>query len=262
VTHLAWLVVTAAAVLFLYAYAVYPMVLRLAGVRRERRRPAAEIAEWPSVSIVVVAYNAERTIRGTLERLLSLDYPAERRQVLVVSDASTDRTDQIVHEYAPRGVELHRMGERRGKTAAENLVGAHVRGEIVISVDASVVAAPDSIKALVQHFSDSTVGVASGRAVGVPGQVGDAPGARHDAAYYDYEMWVRSLEMPFGAVIGATGGLYAMRREVFRVPLAPHVARDFASPLVARERGYRSLIDRRAVCYVHQTPSLTGELNR
>jgi cellulose synthase/poly-beta-1,6-N-acetylglucosamine synthase-like glycosyltransferase len=256
-----WLLVVAPAVLFAYAYAVYPLLLRVASRRHrvEGERPGP--GDWPVVSIVVTAYNAERVLRRTLERLLASDYPEGRRQLVVVSDASTDGTDEIVRDLASRGVELHRVDRRRGKTVAENGVAAHLRGEIVVNVDASADVPRDAIKTLVRHFADPEIGVVSGRAASVAGHA-DAEATRGDATYYGYEMWVRSLEMRFGAVIGATGALYAVRRELFDATLAAHVTRDFASPLLAWERGYRSVIDDEAVCYVKQIPSLRREYRR
>jgi cellulose synthase/poly-beta-1,6-N-acetylglucosamine synthase-like glycosyltransferase len=262
-TSIAWLLIAAHVCLFVYAYGLYPLLLRLRqGALSRGRAEPPELMDWPMISIVVTAYNAERTIRGTVERLLAVNYPPDRREVVVVSDASTDGTDDIVREFAARGVRLHRMQKRGGKTLAENAVATRVAGEIVVNVDSSVLVQPNSIKALVRHFADPTVGVASGTAISVPVPPNAAPATRGDAAYYDYEMWVRSLEMRFGAVIGATGGLYAMRREVYQVPLPAHVARDFASPLLGRERGYRSVIDDDAVCCVQQTPSLQREYSR
>ncbi len=259
---LAALLVAAPVALGLYAYVIYPIALSLAGAGGRRRPPMDEPPEWPTVSIVVVARNAEHTIRPTIERLVAADYPPNRRQILVVSDASTDATDRIVGEFAPCGVELHRMESRGGKTVAENAVAHRLRGEIVVNADASTMLASGSIKSLVRHFADPTLGVVSGRAVSVPGPVDAVPATWPDAGYYSYEMWVRSLETGFGAVIGATGGLYAVRRSLFAVPLAPHATRDFASPLVARERGFRSTIDADAVCFVRHTPSLRREYHR
>jgi hypothetical protein len=261
-TLVAAVLVGAPLALALYAYVVYPIALQVAGSGRRRPAPPSEPAEWPTISIVIVAHNAEHTIRGTIERLLAADYPAERRQILVVSDASTDATEQIVAEFAQHGVELYRVLPRGGKTAAENAAAHRVRGEIVVNADASTLVAPDCIKALVRHFSDPAVGVASGRAVSVPAAAGGAPATRPDATYYGYEMWVRSLEMAFGAVVGATGGLYALRRSLFAVPLPAHATRDFASPLIAREHGFGSLIDPGAVCFVRLNPFLRREYQR
>jgi cellulose synthase/poly-beta-1,6-N-acetylglucosamine synthase-like glycosyltransferase len=258
----ATLLLAAPAALAIYAYGVYPAALRVARAGKRRSSPRRDVAEWPPISVIVVAHNAEQTIRSTIQRLVAIDYPADRRQIVVVSDASTDETDRIVREFAPHNVELHRVEHRVGKTAAENAVIGTLRGDIVVCVDASTVVDVGAVKSLVTNLADPSVGVASGRVVSIPATAGMPQATRGDATYYSYEMWVRSLEMDFGAVIGATGCLYAVRRSLFATPLPPHATRDFASTLVARERGYRSVIDVGAVCYVRQTPSLQGEYGR
>src|SRR5688500_16272218 len=118
--------------LFAYAYLLYPAALWLLAGFRPRTAPPSDPPEWPAISISLPAYNEERSIRETIETLLAIDYPAERRQIVVISDASTDRTDDIVREFAGRGVELLRLPVRAGKTAAENAVVPHLRGDIVV----------------------------------------------------------------------------------------------------------------------------------
>src|SRR5262245_640595 len=117
------------------------------------------------VSIVVPAYNEEAQIRGAIKALLAQDYPADRRQILILSDASHDRTDEIVAEHFSKGVELLRMPVRGGKTAAENASIPHLRGEIVINSDSSVRLHPTAVRRLVQAMADPHVGVASTRDV-------------------------------------------------------------------------------------------------
>src|SRR5690606_4369607 len=112
-TAVAYVLILAPIALGIYTYIGYPAVLWLLHrVRGDTARPAPQ--EWPAISITVPAYNEEGQIRGTLDSLLRTDYPAEKRQILVVSDASTDRTDDIVREYADRGVQLLRVTERKG----------------------------------------------------------------------------------------------------------------------------------------------------
>ena len=249
--------------MFAYAYFGYPLLLKLV-TRRHRGVPveAIEPSEWPSISIVVPAYNAERTIGRTIERLLAADYPADRRQILIVSDGSTDGTDEIVRGYASRGVELLRV-PRAGKQAAELKARPHVRGEIVVSTDAAIVTPPESIKLLVRHFTDPTVGVVSGRAVSVANHdVAATESTQADGRYLGYEMWVRSMETRLGTVVGAAGGLYAQRREVFNSPISWYATRDFASALIAAETGLRTIQEDQAVCYVGRSVSIRAEFRR
>jgi cellulose synthase/poly-beta-1,6-N-acetylglucosamine synthase-like glycosyltransferase len=256
--------VAAPVALFVYAYLVYPLILYVAGAGRRRQEPSAP-PEWPPITIVVVAYNAAHAIRRTLEHLTAVDYPAERRQILVVSDGSTDGTDAIASEFAGRGVELHRVEPRGGKTRAENAAAPLVRGEVVVSTDATLIVPPESVKALVRHFSDPTVGVVSGRGLSIASPI-DPEGARQtagEAHYLDYETRVRSLEARLGSIVGATGQLYAQRRELFQVPLVPtFITRDFASALIAQDRGLRSLQEDDAPCLVVRNLSLRREYER
>src|SRR5437879_6389159 len=120
-----------------YAYAGYPVALALLA-RGKRRQTYAANLDWPSVTVVVPVYNEERMIGDALEHLLDVDYPRHRLQILVVSDASSDGTDEIVRSFAAQGVELVRVPVRRGKTAAENAAGRVARGEIVVNIDASI----------------------------------------------------------------------------------------------------------------------------
>jgi cellulose synthase/poly-beta-1,6-N-acetylglucosamine synthase-like glycosyltransferase len=246
--------------LIVYTYAGYPLILSVLGLLRRRSRPPAPPAVWPMVSISLPVYNEEAQIGKTLESLLALDYPRDRLQIVVISDASTDRTDEIVEGFADRGVELFRLPRRGGKTAAENAARYHLRGEIIINTDASIRLAPDSIKALVAWFGDPTVGVASGRDVSIGRVSRDANAG--ESGYVGYEMWVRSLETRVDGIVGASGSLYAIRAELHRYSLPEALSRDFAAALVAREAGYRAVSVPEAVCYVPRAPSLRREYRR
>jgi cellulose synthase/poly-beta-1,6-N-acetylglucosamine synthase-like glycosyltransferase len=134
-----------------------------------------------------------------------------------------------------------------------------------VSTDATLVVPPASVKALVRHFSDPSVGVVSGRGVSITTEA-EATAARKtagEARYLDYETRVRSLEARFGSIMGATGQLYAQRRELFQVALRPtFLTRDFASALIAHERGYRSVQEDGAPCLVLRNASLRREYER
>ena len=257
---LAWILVAVPFALAVYAYAVYPALLRALALGRRAPAVPDVPATWPLISITVPAYNEERAIRATIENLLACDYPAECREIMVVSDASTDGTDAIVREYAGRGVTLLRLPQRGGKTAAENAAGAAVRADIVINTDASVRVEKGSLKPLVRMFADPTVGVASGRDVSV-GDVA-AESSAGESGYVGYEMGLRALETRVGSIIGASGCFYAFRRSVYDTQFPDALSRDFASVLIAREQGYRSVSVDEAVCYVPRTVSLDAEFRR
>ena len=241
-----------------YAYAGYPAFLWLLQWSRPPRS-VAPLSEWPRISITVPVYNEEAQIRGMIESLLRIDYPADRRQILIVSDASSDGTDAIVREYADRGVELLRSPERRGKGAAENAAARHLTGEIVVNTDASIRIAPGALRPLIAHFADPEVGLASGRDISV---------ANHDevnegeSVYVGYEMWIRQLETQISGIVGASGCFYAIRRDLHRLPLPDYLSRDFAAAIMARENGYRAVSVDEATCLVPRTGSLSDEYRR
>lgn len=253
-----------------YAYFGYPALLWLYRRIRGERSPAAAIApstagsadpsEWPHVSITLPAYNAERTLRPVLEGLTQVDYPRERRQILVVSDGSTDGTDDIVREFAPHGVELLRIEGRLGKTEIENRAMDALRGDIVINTDASVRVHPSAIKHLVAALADQSVGVASGRDLSVS-SVGET-GAGGEAAYVGYEMWIRQLETDVDAIVGSSGCLYAIRAPLHRRKLPGHLSRDFSSALWAKMNGVRAVSVNEAICYVPRAASMRIEYRR
>jgi cellulose synthase/poly-beta-1,6-N-acetylglucosamine synthase-like glycosyltransferase len=262
--------------MFIYAYFGYPLFLWLA-TRLAKSSPgewaalstavpesaggeASDDSDWPFITITVPAYNEERRIRSTIESLLAIDYPSERRQILIASDASSDGTDAIVREFAEHGVELLRVEPRGGKTNAENRAGPVIRGEIVVNTDASIRILPHSVKSLVRAFRDPTVGVASGRDISVGDEKRE--GNRGESGYVGYEMWVRSLETRLGSIVGASGCCYAARAEIQRVTLPGDLARDFASALIARQLNLRAVSVAEATCTDPRTTSLRAEMRR
>ncbi len=246
--------------LLLYTYVGYPALLRLIGVWRPVLVRREDPNEWPFVSVSLPAFNEEGVIRETLEAWLAIDYPRDKLQIVVTSDASTDRTDEIVEGFRDRGVELVRLKERGGKTAAENAAAPRLRGEIIVNTDASVRVRPDSLKPLVRAFGDPAVGVASGRDISIGDERSTATAG--EGGYVGYEMRIRALETRAGGIIGASGCYYAIRPELHASALPGHLSRDFAAPLIAREHGCRSVSVDDAICLVPRTGSLRAEFRR
>ncbi len=244
--------------LCLYTYLGYPAILKLLSLRVRARRGAA--SDLPRISLVLPVYNEATVIAATLERILAVDYPLHRRQILVVSDASSDGTDAIVAQFASRGVELLRLPQRRGKTAAENAARPLLTGSIIVNTDASVRIDPTAIKRLVAAFADDSVGVASARDVSVT-NVAAQPN-RGEGAYVGYEMWVRDLETAVDGIVGASGCLYAIRASLHMLPVRDDLSRDFAAALTARQRGFRAVSVPEAICYVPRGRSLHQEYRR
>lgn len=243
-----------------YAYVVYPCILWVSSRLQPPTVAAKPRDEWPTVTITVPVYNAVKSIRQTLTHLLAVDYPKDRLQLLVLSDASDDGTDDIVREFSAVGVELVRAPSRMGKTAAENAAVAVARGEIIVNVDATISIPAPSLKSLVCAFDDPTVGVASGRDVSIG--AGDRSPIKGESGYTSYEMWLRELETRAGSIVGASGCFYGIRRSIRRNPLPPGLSWDFASALVARQQGYRSVSVADAVCFVPRAVDVRIELRR
>jgi cellulose synthase/poly-beta-1,6-N-acetylglucosamine synthase-like glycosyltransferase len=260
-TETGMLLVLFAAGFAAYAYVGYPLILWLwpfevrdGGSSHDRSGP------WPSVSISVPAYNESSQVPGLIESLLAIDYPRDRLQILIVSDGSTDGTDDLVRSYAHRGVELLRVEDRRGKTAVENEAASHLTGEIVVNTDASIRIRPEAVKLLVARFSDPDVGLASGRDVSV--SRADSDGNLGESGYVGYEMWIRDLETLAGGIVGASGCFYAIRSNLHRIPVPDSLSRDFAAALKCQEHGFRAVSVPDAVCLVPRTPSLRKEYRR
>lgn len=252
-------VLAAPVVVVAYAYLGYPLLLRLiAGPRLHI--PALADTDLPSLTVVVISYNEEANLRKTIENLLQMDYPREKVQYLMVSDGSTDGTDDIIQEYADQGVEYLRVETRGGKTLAENEALPLIRGDVVLNSDAAVRVDRGAARALVAHLADPTVGAVSGRDISVASDRRDANWG--ESIYVRYEMMIRELETRSGGIIGASGCLFVQRRELQDTPCPAHSFRDFATPLVIHTRGFRTMSSADAICFVPRTPALHDEYRR
>ncbi len=259
-TTLGWILLAAPLALGGFAFVGYPLILWLWSRIRPPVALPAEPAEWPEITVLIVAYNEERRLRRTIEHALAADYPAERLHVLVVSDASTDGTDRLVTDYGDPRVRLLRMPERGGKPAGENAAGPMLTGELVVSIDASILIPRDSLKPLIRALLDPTVGLASGRDISIGDETRE--GNRTESSYVGLEMQLRALETRVHSIVGASGCFYANRRHLQQVQLPTGLARDFAAASVARAHGYRAVSVDAATCLVPRTPTLKAELRR
>lgn len=257
----AWLAIGGTVALFTYAYLGYPALIWILG--KFAHSPPIEQREpdsWPVVSVTAPVYNEEDQVEGLIRSLLALDYPPDRLQILIVSDASSDQTDEIVRSFADQGVELFRLNERSGKTKAENAALPHIRGDFVVNTDASIRITPGSLKKLIATFSDPEVGLASGRDVSVGASTGE--GNLGENSYVGYEMAIRDLETRVSGIVGASGCYYAIRRSLHQTMVPESLSRDFAAALYTRENGYRAVSVPDATCLVPRATSLRQEYRR
>ena len=244
-----------ACLLMIYVLAGYPLVLRWVALRRPRpvRRQPIE----PTVSLIIAVYNGERFLEAKLQSVLALEYSAGQLEIIVASDGSTDRTEEIAERFAAQRVSLLRL-PRGGKPAALNAAIAKARGEILILTDVRQPLEPHSVARLVENFADPSVGVASGELL-------IRAGASQEEAdiglYWRFETWMRESLSSVDSMFGATGPFYALRRTL-AVPIPDDaLLDDVYLPLAAYFQGYRLVMDSRARAYDIPT-SLETEFRR
>jgi cellulose synthase/poly-beta-1,6-N-acetylglucosamine synthase-like glycosyltransferase len=226
-----------------YTYAGYPLLLALLSAIRPRRIERGEFKS--TVSVIITAYNEERDLNAKLENTLALDYPPELLEIIVASDASSDRTDDIVREFALRGVRLHRQQKRLGKTAAQNAAVELAHGDIILFSDATSLYQPQTLRAILPNFADASVGCVAGRLIYVdPTDSRIGRGAR---SYWNYETFLKQHESRVCSLIGASGCLYAVRRSAY-VPLYHEACSDFIIATKMVEQGLRAVYEPEAIC--------------
>ncbi len=237
-TAAAW-VFWASVGLMAYTYVGYPAAIWLVAVVRPRQ-PLRGALRRP-VTVVVVAHDEASRIEAKIENLLAQTYPADQLEVVVASDGSTDDTVRRARRYEPR-IRVVAFDERRGKPAVLNDVIRSARGDIVVLADARQQLDPDCVRQLVDGFADPQVGAVSGELVLVadPGQSAAGEGT---AVYWGYEKLVRWAESRVDSTVGATGALYAIRRDLFE-PIPPDtILDDVLIPLQIARHGRRVLFE-------------------
>ena len=242
------------ACMIVYVYLGYPFCAFL--LSKILRRSVQKDDIRPKVSILIAAYNEESCIANTIQNKLLLDYPKELLEIIVISDGSTDRTDELVNDFSEHGVLLIRQEPRAGKTAALNQGINHATGDILIFSDANSIYAPDTVSHLVSCFADESVGYVTGKMIYVNPNgtmVGDGC-----SAYMRYENRLRAYETAIGSVVGVDGGVDAMRRELY-TPLNPDQLPDFVQPLKVIEKGYRVVYEPKALLQEEVSKDESGE---
>lgn len=236
-----------------YAYFGYPLLLAVWGLFSPQR--AWKVSEaLPSVSVIMPAHNEEGVLAAKLENLLTLDFPKEKLEILVISDGSTDRTVSIAEDYGRKGpIRVVEITDRGGKANALNVGLGAARNEIVVFTDASIMLEADALKAIVAPFSDSKIGCVSGEDV--------IPGGGGEGMYGRYELFLRNLESRIGSIVGASGSFYAQRRSLTQ-PFEEGVAPDFLSVLNVVEAGHRAISEPTARGVMRSVVGTRAEFDR
>lgn len=238
-----------------WTHAGYP--LAAGALARVRPRPVAKADVLPTVSLIVAAHDEEAVIERRVRNLLELDYPPERVEIVVASDASTDGTDAIVERIArsERRVRLLPC-PRGGKVHAQNLAVRRTTGEVVAFSDANATWAPDALRQLVRVFADPEVAYVCGRL-----RLTRADGSNREGVYWRYEVWLRERESELGSVTGGNGAIYALRRADY-VEVDPRFGHDLALPYLMVQRGRRAVYEPAAQAFEKPSRDLEDEYRR
>jgi cellulose synthase/poly-beta-1,6-N-acetylglucosamine synthase-like glycosyltransferase len=234
----------------------YPLAAGALARLRERR--VAKDATWePSVSVIVAAYNEESVIDRRVENLLELDYPADRLEVVVASDASDDRTNALVEAVAAREPRVRLLDcPRGGKVAAQDRAVRETSGEVVAFSDANATWAPDALRRLVAALADPEVAYVCGRL-----RLEGAVGSNREGLYWRYELWLREQESRLGSVTGGNGSIYALKRADY-VEVDPRWGHDLAFPYRMVQAGRRAVYEPEALAFEKPTPTNETEYAR
>jgi cellulose synthase/poly-beta-1,6-N-acetylglucosamine synthase-like glycosyltransferase len=242
-------------------YLGYPALVfclsRLFG--RRPARPACGDECLPTVSLLIAAHNEEEEIEGRILNALALDYPAGKLEIVIASDGSTDRTNEIVRRFADRGVRLLAYSLNQGKATVLDKSVPRLTGEVVLLSDANTHFEPDAARKLAAWFADPAVGVVCGRLV----LTDPRTGRNVDGVYWKYETFLKKCEGRLGALLGSNGAIYAIRKALFPGVRAGTIIDDFVIPLEAKRRsGCRIVYDCEAVAHEETAPTLRGEFRR
>lgn len=238
-----------------WTHAGYPLFAAL--VARLHARPVRRKNIEPTVSVVVAAHDEEAVIVQRLENLLALDYPAAKLEILIASDGSTDRTDELVETVATgtRRVRLLRC-PRAGKVAAQNRAVTETTSEIVAFTDANARWEPRALRELVRNFADPDVAYVCGKL-----RLERSGGTNREGIYWRFELWVRESESAMGSITAGNGGIYAVRRSDY-IENDPRIGHDLGLPYQLTQRGRRAVYDAAAVAWEKPSRDLEDEYHR
>jgi cellulose synthase/poly-beta-1,6-N-acetylglucosamine synthase-like glycosyltransferase len=234
-----------------WTHALYPLTVALVA-RLRTRRIALDDAYLPSVAVIVTAYNEESAIEQRLENLRALDYPPERVELLVTSDASTDRTEELAEAAGARVL----RNPRGGKVAAQDAAVRSTEADVVAFSDANATWAPDALRKLVRNFADPAVAYVCGRL-----RLEAPDGSNKEGVYWRYELVTRDGESRLGSVTAGNGAIYALRRSEY-VEVDPRFGHDLALPYLMVQRRRRAVYEPEALAFERPTPTNESEYRR
>jgi cellulose synthase/poly-beta-1,6-N-acetylglucosamine synthase-like glycosyltransferase len=249
--------------LIMYTYFAYPLFLYiLSKISRKEDSSNYVINTYknyiPTVSMVIAAYNEEKVIRDKMENCMAIDYPKGKFEIIVGSDGSSDRTNEIVKSYEISGVKLINYTDRRGKISVLNRTVPQASGEIVVLSDANTIYEPDAVRKLIRHFNDKRIGVVCGKLILLTKDKKQA----EEGYYWKYECMLKAMESKLGALLGANGGIYALRKELFEPIPDNTIVDDFVIAMKVKEKGFDIIFEQEAIAYEDAAQSIKAEFGR
>jgi cellulose synthase/poly-beta-1,6-N-acetylglucosamine synthase-like glycosyltransferase len=228
-----------------YVYFGYPLLLAVR--RRLEGKPVRKAHYEPAVTLLIAAHNERERIDRKIQNCFELDYPKGKLQIIVTLDGPTDGTEFAVWKYARQGVQMVHNKEHRGKPSALNAGMRRATGDVVVFADARQMFAPDAIRRLVENFADDRIGGVSGELILV--DTNEAEAKSEVGLYWKYEKWIRSMESDLHSVAGATGAIYAIRRELYRDLPEDTLLDDVSTPMNIVFSGRRVVFEPAAKAY-------------
>ena len=242
----------------LYAYVGYGILLHFLLKRKKVDIPDLEDQDLPTVTHVIAAYNEEACIEEKIGNCLSIDYPEEKVQTIIITDGSVDHTPALVR-VNPR-VKLMHQPQRQGKLAAMHRAISEANGDITIFSDANAMLNGASIRKMVRHFQNNLVGAVAGEKQVISRD--DENASSGEGLYWKYESYLKSLDYKLHTVVGAAGELFALRTHLFKIPEEPAIIEDFVLTVSMAGEGYRVAYEPEAVAKETGSANLMEELKR
>ena len=231
------------------SYFLYPIVLHSVGKIKKINIKKSNVN--PCISVIIPAYNEEKSIERKIQNTLELDYPEDKIEILIGSDGSTDKTSDIVNKYSSHGVKYFDYKNNRGKTAVQNDLVESSSGQILVFTDAASFLPETALTKLIQNFADERVGCVAGKMQFIDTDKNLT--TQSQGLYWRYEVALRDMESQLGSLIGVDGPLYAVRRENY-IKLENQMISDLMTPLLVLKQGKKVILEPDAL--VNEEPTL------
>ena len=241
--------------LIFYCWFGYPLILRFLSFVYTKNTKKEDYL--PNVTVLLTVFNEEKVIRNKIENLLAIQYPAEKLDILVASDGSTDRTNDIIRKFADRGIRLFVSEHHRGKSRTQNEAAKLVSSNVLVFTDADTMFDAQFLRNIVRPFADPSIGCVTGQLLlrkESRNSISEGQGF-----YWKYETAIRAMESKIGILSTASGSCMAIRKKLFK-PLDSRYGDDCIIPLDIILQGYRVVYEPQAIAYDVFPSSIQGEL--